>query len=173
MSMTKPLGAILHAVCYLRMRFILSGDRNLRHNVKGKIIPAPTCFPRNSELIAEAAMGIWEFMLASHRDGNHDPSAAIWASPMHRLWQTYGTVEMRQHAYRLALSALDVFDILGREWIEEKDLLPYDWEFLPLVVRMGDWTSLYAADNRPERIADAIRALYSEEFSSSGSSSAS
>ncbi|WP_266065068.1 hypothetical protein [Brucella intermedia] len=105
-------------------------------------------------------MGIWEFMLASHQDGNHDPSAAIWASPVHRLWLTYGTVEMRQHAYRLALSALDVFDILGHEWIEEKGLLPYDWD---LVVRMADWTTLYAADNRPERIANAIRNLYSEK----------
>lgn len=115
------------------------------------------------ELIAEAAMCIWEAMLDQKpplnerhtREGKH-----TWQSQMGILWDNYGTVEMRHYAYRLALSALEVFEKLGFETAEEMGLIPYDWEFIPAVVSHADWTDLYAADNSPERIEREIREMH-------------
>lgn len=120
-------------------------------------VPVSVTTGGHPELIAEAAMCIWECML-EYRPGVHpDALSTPWSSQMDRMWETYGTVEMRHYAYRLALTALDVFDLLGREWIEDHEILPYDWEFIPLVVSKADWTALYDADNRPQRIVDEIR----------------
>lgn len=111
----------------------------------------------STELIAEAAMCIWEAMLDARYPGEQHPDLM---EPMDRLWFDHGTVEMRHYAYRLALSALEVFELLGREYCEEHDLIPYDWEFIPAVVRLADWSSLYAADNSPKRIERELRDAY-------------
>lgn len=115
------------------------------------------------ELIAEAAMCIWEHMLEqrpafrikARRSDVADKT--LWFHQMDRLWFDHGTVEMRHYAYRLALSALEVFEELGFEGAEDLNLIPYDWEFIPTVVRHADWSSLYDADNSPERIEREIR----------------
>lgn len=91
------------------------------------------------ELIAEASMAIWEYMIENRDNPQH--------SDMNLLWEKHGTVEMRHFAYRLSLSALEVWDILGMKMIEEYDLIPYDWEFLPKIVQCADFSELYGGDN--------------------------
>ncbi|MES4992376.1 hypothetical protein ACTJJ7_11520 [Phyllobacterium sp. 22229] len=161
MGITERLAAILRPKRFLGIVDAFSGNRE-PHMAKPQLNSAPASIPREPRLIAEAALCIWEYMIESRPDGPPNPHDDTWSSLMDRLWEKHGTVEMRHYAYRLAFSAIDVFDILGADWIEEKDILPYDWEFIPLVVRMADWNSLYDADNGPERIADEIRKAYSD-----------
>lgn len=107
------------------------------------------------ELIAEASMAIWEYMIENRDNPQH--------LDMKLLWETHGTVEMRHFAYRLSLSALKTFYTLGLDWLEEHKLLPYDWEFMPAVVRAADFSQLYEGDNSPSaitrRIEEKVNAL--------------
>lgn len=77
-----------------------------------------------THLQCEAALCIWEAMLEN----------VVRQSPqLKRAFETYGTVEMRHCAIRLAPLACKVWDLMTED--EQQDLIPYDWEFIPKFVR--------------------------------------
>ncbi len=83
----------------------------------------------NETLRAEAALCIWEAMLDT-RDDN---------TPLDLRWEQWGTVEMRHCAIALAPVFLRVYDMIGQERLEALDLIPYDWEFVPAVLKHVEW----------------------------------
>ncbi|WP_266031247.1 hypothetical protein [Brucella intermedia] len=84
-----------------------------------------TTHPSNlTHLQCEAALCIWEAMLEN----------VVRQSPqLKRAFETYGTVEMRHCAIRLAPLACKVWDLMTED--ERENLIPYDWEFIPKFVR--------------------------------------
>ena len=62
---------------------------------------------RSFELLAEAALCAWEAMLDLRE-----------IARVKTAWDRMGTVEMRHKAIALAPIICDVFDALGREWME-------------------------------------------------------
>lgn len=119
------------------------------------------------EIIAEAAMCVWEHMLEERPQGERRVDDK-WFTRMDALWDHYGAVEMRHKAYRIALIALEVYDLgraeetcaPGHDFWEARDLIPYDWEFIPAVTRRADWSELYAETTADiERIYESLVAL--------------
>lgn len=101
---------------------------------------------RTFDLLAEAALCAWEGML-DLRD---------ILPPLKATWGTAGTVEMRHKAIALAPVICDVYDALGTEWIEKHELLSYDWDFVPALLKLIDWDNLPTA----EQLVQAMKAQY-------------
>ena len=62
-----------------------------------------------------------------------------WEYDLSKVFDNSGTVQMRHWAISLADTVLEVWDILGPDAAEELDLIPYDWEFVPAVLRHIEW----------------------------------
>lgn len=100
---------------------------------------------RTFDLLAEAACCAWEAMLEMRDD----------LPALDRRWKAIGTVELRHKAIALAPVICDVYDALGREWMEEHDLLLYDWEFVPALVKLIDWNQVDIP--RPEELTAMLK----------------
>ena len=104
---------------------------------------------------AWTAMVIWENMLAD----NQLWSDADKPEPMNKLWQEIGTNEMRNLAIDLEPGVNDVFktlgQLLGDDPLDSLDLVPFDWEFVPFLLRQfvkwGKWSG--GADFTPDVLA--------------------
>jgi hypothetical protein len=89
---------------------------------------------RTFSLRAEAACCIWECLLEWREHQHDDPTAAL----VGKLFETFGTVAMRHLAIALADLCCDVWDLFADGEIEDMDLIPYDWEFVPVFVKNID-----------------------------------
>jgi len=102
---------------------------------------------RTFDIRAEAVACIWECLL-EWKETEPNILAA--------LWEEKGTVEMRHKAISLAEFVLDVWDGLGGDAaIDDLDLIPYDWQFVPAVLRLVDWTE----GGKPPTVEAAVKAL--------------
>lgn len=119
--------------------------------------------------ILEAALCIWEAMLEARGDNpveraarKADPAeGAEWQVQLDQLWERAGTVQMRRYAADLAPEFLHVYDGLGGfDTVEELNLTPYDWEFIPAVLAHVEWESFGPLMNIQGVIA-AMRELHS------------
>jgi hypothetical protein len=88
----------------------------------------------------EAALCIWEEMLDERERKGPAENERPWKVAMRKMWHDYGTVSMRHEAIRLGPIACEVYDIIGCDRLEELDLIPYDWEFIPAFVARVDWS---------------------------------
>ncbi|MFG1250245.1 hypothetical protein [Xanthobacter flavus] len=119
--------------------------------------------------ILEAALCIWEAMLEARGDNpveraarNADPAeGAEWQVQLDQLWERAGTVQMRRYAADLAPEFLHVYDGLGgSDTLEELNLTPYDWEFIPAVLAHVEWES-YGPSMNIQGVIAAMRELHS------------
>lgn len=119
--------------------------------------------------ILEAALCIWEAMLEARGDNPVERAArkagpaegAEWQVQLDQLWERAGTVQMRRYAADLAPEFLHVYDGLGGlDTLEELNLAPYDWEFIPAVLAHVEWESFGPLMNIQGVIA-AMRELHS------------
>ncbi|KQR67854.1 hypothetical protein ASG03_10060 [Rhizobium sp. Leaf341] len=95
----------------------------------------------------EAVACLWEAMMEADR---HDVASSI-----HRAFRDWGTVHMRHAAIDLADFVLRVYESMSEE--EKFSLGPYDWEFVPAVLRQVDWVDGSAVHlNDPRAVADLI-----------------
>ena len=86
---------------------------------------------RTYDLLAEAACCVWEAMLEQREE----------IPALKALWEAKGTVEMRHKAINLAPAICEAYDVLGADWLERHDLIPYDWEFVPAIVKVIEWST--------------------------------
>lgn len=82
----------------------------------------------HTNLDAEAALCVWEFML----EVKALSKAPEWAQSMLDLWDSMGTVHMRHIALDLGRSVNAVWQSMTEE--ERESVVPYDWEFCPAFV---------------------------------------
>lgn len=120
------------------------------------------------DLILEAALCIWEAMLEARRVSpverearKADPAeGAEWQAQLDQLWERVGTVQMRRYAADLAPEFLHVYDGLGgSDTLEELNLIPYDWEFIPAVLAHVEWES-YGPSMNIQGVIAAMRELH-------------
>ena len=119
--------------------------------------------------ILEAALCIWEAMLEARRVSpverearKADPAeGAEWQAQLDQHWEQVGTVQMRRYAADLAPEFLHVYDGLGgSDTLEDLNLTPYDWEFIPAVLAHVEWES-YGPSMNIQGVIAAMRDLHS------------
>lgn len=95
--------------------------------------------PLHNALQVEAALCIWEELLARHNQADGEP----WAAPMNALWEAVGTGQMRNLVARVA-PAVEAF--YTELFAKHGDALrlhafpSYDWDFIPAVCAGLDWS---------------------------------
>lgn len=94
---------------------------------------------RSFELRAEAACCLWEAMDGTRIIGNPDTALKRILAPM---FDGYGSSEMRHVAISLVDTLLDVHDFIPETHQLELGIQTYDWEFVPLFLRVIDWGRL-------------------------------
>jgi hypothetical protein len=121
-----------------------------------------------TKLHMEAATCLWEAMIEANtcwwasnpenpaRHHRFTPVTSPNLISMCKLWDNYGTVEMRHAAIDLADFMLKVWDVLTED--EKEELIPYDWEFVPAFLRAIHWAPRGGNDcpTDPREMADMI-----------------
>lgn len=128
-----------------------------------------------SAVQVEAALCIWEWMLESRQWEMKDAAAigaAPWQPALVQLWENVGTSQMRDLAARVAPAVEALYGELCAE-VGEDELrqvyCAYDWEFIPAVCMLLDWSDdMVAASYRnglialPDTVKPALLAEYAE-----------
>lgn len=81
----------------------------------------------STDLLCEAALCIWEWML-ENRDG---------IPALDKTWDEVGTIAMRHAAIGLAPAACTIWDMMSED--EQYACIPYDWGFIPTFAEQVDW----------------------------------
>ncbi len=108
--------------------------------------------PTFTSLQMEAALCVWEWMLENRHDlSKEDVSKRLQSSNAHDIislnvtWDDNGSPAMRELARHAGDIVLAVHDRMTAEHFDWE--APYDWEFLPAVLRHIDWDNLNSRHN--------------------------
>lgn len=107
---------------------------------------------------------IWEAMLEMNTADYDRQRKGAARSQMLEIWESVGVNEMREMAMDLEPWVQGVFDqlemILGDDPLDTLDLIPFDWEFVPYLLKhFVDWTR-YGTDVPPvDEVAAKIVAM--------------
>jgi hypothetical protein len=84
----------------------------------------------------ETALCVWEELLAISNGGQEDP----FSTRIHEMFDNYGTGCMRSCAIQAGVIVEETFTLLEQQGYDFN--LPFDWEFVPFIVRQLDWDEL-------------------------------
>lgn len=122
-----------------------------------------------TRLHVEAALCIWEDMLAAYTEHGRSDNAKPMDDGQHAIfasaWENHGSVEMRHAAINLGAPACATWDAIPQD--DQELFAPYDWEFIPWFVNQVEWVPghpISVEDNgRPFKVPDDIKHRLADE----------